>query len=229
MRILFPLAAVLGFGGLLSGKCRAVRLKAGCCWQRSREGCCSSQVTKAKREAAPVKEETQLYIDCTGSLQFSETTLDHLQIFNIEAKAKLKSHQMPQQMDQEFLWNHHLFKLVLCEFQWDDVKVDNHRKNYLGHDIKTHCRAMAKGHLDEPLCLLDHDQGAVMRTDHCKTNFPLSCYEYFSIVIYGKLYASSEVDVWSCGIMLYALLCGTLPFDDENIPKLYRGYFSFVT
>ncbi|GAB2266945.1 Caps the barbed end of actin filaments and is able to sever them in a calcium-dependent manner, partial [Dionaea muscipula] len=58
----------------------------------------SSQVTKAKCEAAPVKEETQLYIDCTGSLQLSETTQDHLQIFNIEAKAKLKSHQMSQQV-----------------------------------------------------------------------------------------------------------------------------------
>nr|KYP60401.1 SNF1-related protein kinase catalytic subunit alpha KIN10 [Cajanus cajan] len=35
-------------------------------------------------------------------------------------------------------------------------------------------------------------------------------------VISGKLYAGPEVDVWSCGVILYALLCGTLPFDDEN-------------
>ncbi|KAK2419975.1 SNF1-related protein kinase catalytic subunit alpha KIN10 [Trifolium repens] len=40
-------------------------------------------------------------------------------------------------------------------------------------------------------------------------------------VISGKLYAGSKVDVWSCGVLLYALLCGRLPFDDENIPKLY--------
>ncbi|XBJ11866.1 hypothetical protein VPH35_016488 [Triticum aestivum] len=41
-------------------------------------------------------------------------------------------------------------------------------------------------------------------------------------VISGKLYAGPEVDVWSCGVILYALLCGTLPFDDENIPNLFK-------
>ncbi|KAA8496101.1 Serine/threonine protein kinase OSK1 [Porphyridium purpureum] len=41
-------------------------------------------------------------------------------------------------------------------------------------------------------------------------------------VISGKLYAGPEVDVWSCGVILFALLCGTLPFDDENIPYLFK-------
>jgi serine/threonine protein kinase len=41
-------------------------------------------------------------------------------------------------------------------------------------------------------------------------------------VISGNLYAGTEVDVWSCGVILYALLCGTLPFDDESIPNLFK-------
>ncbi|TYH42705.1 hypothetical protein ES332_D11G080400v1 [Gossypium tomentosum] len=41
-------------------------------------------------------------------------------------------------------------------------------------------------------------------------------------IVSGKLYAGPEVDAWSCGVILYALLSGTLPFEDESFHNLYK-------
>jgi serine/threonine protein kinase len=49
-------------------------------------------------------------------------------------------------------------------------------------------------------------------------------------VVSGTKYNGMMADIWSCGVILYALLSGKLPFDDESIGKLLakvkRGIFS---
>jgi len=41
-------------------------------------------------------------------------------------------------------------------------------------------------------------------------------------MIAGKRYNGLQVDIWSCGVILFAMLCGYLPFEDANTSNLYK-------
>jgi len=41
-------------------------------------------------------------------------------------------------------------------------------------------------------------------------------------MIAGHQYEPSMVDIWSCGVILFALVCGYLPFEDQNTAELYN-------
>ncbi|KAL6012131.1 CBL-interacting serine/threonine-protein kinase 6 [Asimina triloba] len=44
-------------------------------------------------------------------------------------------------------------------------------------------------------------------------------------VIGKKGYDGAKADLWSCGVILYVLLAGFLPFQDENIVAMYRKIY----
>ncbi|CAG8609104.1 6632_t:CDS:10 [Ambispora leptoticha] len=67
------------------------------------------------------------------------------------------------------------------------------------------------------------------KDDLMATSCGSPCYAAPELVISEGLYVGSAVDIWSCGVILYAMLSGYLPFDDDplnpdgdNINLLYK-------
>ncbi|KAF7123389.1 hypothetical protein RHSIM_Rhsim12G0086800 [Rhododendron simsii] len=127
------------------------------------------------------------------------------------------------------------------------VKITEHRQTGYKVAIKIHNRRKMKSHNIEekvisrnmvvhrdlkPENLLLHSRGNVQIDDFGLSNVMPDVHFLKTIcgspnytapkVIFDKLYDALEIDVWSCGVFLYSLLCGTLPFDDENIPNLFK-------
>lgn len=45
-------------------------------------------------------------------------------------------------------------------------------------------------------------------------------------MIANKKYSGLNVDIWSCGVILFAMVCGYLPFEDSNTSNLYKKILS---
>eukprot|EP00747_Dinoflagellata_sp_TGD_P148493 gnl/TRDRNA2_/TRDRNA2_176928_c3_seq15.p1 gnl/TRDRNA2_/TRDRNA2_176928_c3~~gnl/TRDRNA2_/TRDRNA2_176928_c3_seq15.p1 ORF type:complete len:323 (+),score=68.26 gnl/TRDRNA2_/TRDRNA2_176928_c3_seq15:56-1024(+) len=60
-------------------------------------------------------------------------------------------------------------------------------------------------------------QGPPRSTQSCGTDF------YLAPEIIRREEYGSEVDMWSCGVVAYVVLCGSLPFFDSSLKKLYRA------
>ncbi|MCJ1309638.1 hypothetical protein MMC25_003298 [Agyrium rufum] len=76
---------------------------------------------------------------------------------------------------------------------------------------------------------LDKVTNGVRRGDLMGTSCGSPCYAAPELVVTDGLYTGRKVDVWSCGVILYAMLAGYLPFDDDpanpegdDIHLLYR-------
>lgn len=72
------------------------------------------------------------------------------------------------------------------------------------------------------LKIVDFGLSNLYRTEETlKTACGSPCYAAPEMIA-GKRYHGSRVDVWSCGVVLFAMLCGYLPFEDANTSTLYK-------
>ncbi len=104
-----------------------------------------------------------------------------------------------------------------------------HQKHIVHRDLK-----LENLLLDKHRNVIITDFGFANRFEHRQddlmaTSCGSPCYAAPELVISEGLYVGSAVDIWSCGVILYAMLSGYLPFDDDpanpdgnNINLLYR-------
>ncbi|WVQ62972.1 uncharacterized protein L199_001121 [Kwoniella botswanensis] len=104
-----------------------------------------------------------------------------------------------------------------------------HRKHIVHRDLK-----LENLLLDKHRNIIITDFGFANRFDHAQddlmaTSCGSPCYAAPELVVSEGLYVGSAVDIWSCGVILYAMLSGYLPYDDDpqnpdgdNINLLYK-------
>ena len=106
-----------------------------------------------------------------------------------------------------------LFQQIICAVEYC------HRHKIVHRDLKPENLLLDK---DENVKIADFGLSNIMTDGNfLKTSCGSPNYAAPE-VISGKLYAGPEVDVWSCGVILYVFLVGRLPFDDEFIPSLFK-------
>lgn len=136
-------------------------------------------------------------------------------------------------MVMEYAPGGELFDYIVAK---DKLKEDEARgffRQIVSAVAYIHDRGYAHRDLKPENLLLDEDQniklidfGLVAKprggmADHLDTCCGSPAYAAPELIS-GFPYHGNEVDLWSMGVLLYALLCGFLPFDDENTFKLYK-------
>lgn len=104
--------------------------------------------------------------------------------------------------------------------------------------VVAHCHNMGVIHRDlkpENFLLLDKSPNSVLKS----TDFGLSSFfqegQIFTDIVGSAYYVAPEVlrrsygkeaDIWSCGVILYILLCGYPPFHGDNEKKIFESVMS---
>lgn len=92
-----------------------------------------------------------------------------------------------------------------------------HKFNICHRDLKPENLLLDK---NRNIKIADFGMAALETNDHMLETSCGSPHYASPEIVAGKNYHGAPSDIWSCGIILFALLTGHLPFDDDNIRRL---------
>ena len=127
--------------------------------------------------------------------------------------------------------NGELFKYIVKKKKLDEVEASFfyyqlilgleaiHKEKIVHRDIKPENLLLKENNI---LTIIDFGlSNQYKKNQYLKTSCGSPCYAAPEMIL-GRKYNGLLVDLWSSGIVLYAMVCGYLPFEDKNNDKLYK-------
>ncbi|KAI7883666.1 Pkinase-domain-containing protein [Lichtheimia hyalospora FSU 10163] len=106
----------------------------------------------------------------------------------------------------------HLFRQLTTALAWCHAHHICHR------DLKPENILLDKDH--KTLKIADFGMATIQSPDELLNTSCGSPHYASPEIVRGKKYHGPATDVWSCGVILYAMLTGHLPFDDDSVGRL---------
>jgi len=138
----------------------------------------------------------------------------------------------------EFVDNGELFKYVVEKKRLDEREACKFLHQIVAGLYYCHKRHVAHRDMKLENVLLDSSMNIkiidfglsnILSTDGAKLKTACGSPSYAAPeVLQGKRYSGPYVDIWAVGIIMFAMLCGHLPFDDGNVERLYKKIISGV-
>ena len=96
-----------------------------------------------------------------------------------------------------------------------------HNKGIAHRDLKPENLLLTKNKI---LKIIDFGLSHNIKDNNCLLSTKCGSPSYASPeIITRKFYDGFKTDIWCCGIILYAMLCGYLPFEGENNDELFQN------
>ncbi|PHH49961.1 Protein kinase kin1 [Ceratocystis fimbriata CBS 114723] len=93
-----------------------------------------------------------------------------------------------------------------------------HRNSIVHRDLKIENILISK---TGDIKIIDFGLSNLFSPRHHLRTFCGSLYFAAPELLQARAYTGPEVDIWSFGIVLYVLVCGKVPFDDQSMPALH--------